>query len=71
MYKAIELAQAADFISAGGVHGLSTDIAQGGDNVSGGQKQRLAIARALIKNPPIYIFDDSFFGSRLQNRCQA
>jgi ATP-binding cassette subfamily B protein len=40
--------------------GLEAAIAQGGDNVSGGQKQRLAIARALVKKPPIYIFDDSF-----------
>ena len=36
------------------------EIAQGGSNVSGGQKQRLAIARALVKKPPVYIFDDSF-----------
>ena len=40
--------------------GFDTEIAQGGSNVSGGQKQRLAIARALVKQPPIYIFDDSF-----------
>ena len=40
--------------------GMNTEISQGGTNVSGGQKQRLAIARALVKNPPIYIFDDSF-----------
>ena len=40
--------------------GLAAPIAQGGANVSGGQKQRLAIARALVKQPPIYIFDDSF-----------
>ncbi len=40
--------------------GFDTDIAQGGTNVSGGQKQRLSIARALVKKPPIYIFDDSF-----------
>jgi ATP-binding cassette subfamily B protein len=39
---------------------LDTAIAQGGTNVSGGQKQRLSIARALVKNAPIYIFDDSF-----------
>jgi ATP-binding cassette subfamily B protein len=69
MYKAIELAQAADFINAGSGHGLSTEIAQGGDNVSGGQKQRLSIARALIKNPPIFIFDDSF--SALDFRTDA
>jgi len=40
--------------------GLDTYIAQGGKNVSGGQKQRLSIARALIRKPEIYIFDDSF-----------
>jgi ATP-binding cassette subfamily B protein len=40
--------------------GYETHIAQGGGNVSGGQKQRLSIARALVKNAPIYIFDDSF-----------
>ena len=39
---------------------MQAEIAQGGGNVSGGQKQRLAIARALVKKPPIYIFDDSF-----------
>nr|MCR4770857.1 ABC transporter ATP-binding protein/permease [Oscillospiraceae bacterium] len=49
--------------------GLDTAIAQGGDNVSGGQKQRLSIARALLKNPPIYIFDDSF--SALDFRTDA
>jgi ATP-binding cassette subfamily B protein len=57
--KAIEVAQAAEFISAM-PDGIKTDISQGGTNVSGGQKQRLAIARALVKNPSIYIFDDSF-----------
>ena len=57
--EAIDIAQAADFIFAP-PEGLSAEIAQGGTNVSGGQKQRLAIARALVKNPPIYIFDDSF-----------
>jgi ATP-binding cassette subfamily B protein len=40
--------------------GFAAEIAQGGANVSGGQKQRLAIARAVVKKPPIYIFDDSF-----------
>ena len=57
--KAAEIAQAADFIAAteGGMH---NEIAQGGGNVSGGQKQRLSIARALVKKSPIYIFDDSF-----------
>ena len=57
--KAAEIAQASDFIAAteGGMH---NEIAQGGSNVSGGQKQRLSIARALVKQSPIYIFDDSF-----------
>jgi ATP-binding cassette, subfamily B, multidrug efflux pump len=40
--------------------GLEAPIAQGGSNVSGGQRQRLAIARAIVKRPPIYLFDDSF-----------
>jgi ATP-binding cassette subfamily B protein len=56
---ATDIAQASDFISAR-EDGLQAEIAQGGANVSGGQKQRLAIARALVKQPPIYIFDDSF-----------
>jgi ATP-binding cassette subfamily B protein len=57
--EAIEIAQASDFVYEG-PEGLQGEIAQGGTNVSGGQKQRLAIARALVKKPPIYIFDDSF-----------
>jgi ATP-binding cassette subfamily B multidrug efflux pump len=57
--KAAEIAQAAEFIDAK-PEGLQAEIAQGGANVSGGQKQRLAIARALVKRAPIYIFDDSF-----------
>jgi len=57
--SAIDIAQASEFIFAE-PDGLATEIAQGGANVSGGQKQRLAIARALVKKPPIYIFDDSF-----------
>ncbi|MEJ2207598.1 MAG: ABC transporter ATP-binding protein [Anaerolineae bacterium] len=57
--EAIEIAQAADFVSSK-PEGLEAEIAQGGTNVSGGQKQRLSIARALVKQPPIYIFDDSF-----------
>lgn len=56
---AAETAQASEFISAR-PEGLEAPIAQGGSNVSGGQKQRLAIARALAKKAPIYIFDDSF-----------
>jgi ATP-binding cassette subfamily B protein len=57
--EAIEIAQVSEFISDK-PEGLASEIAQGGSNVSGGQKQRLAIARALVKKPPIYIFDDSF-----------
>ncbi len=56
---AAEIAQAADFI-AGMDGGYEHEIAQGGTNVSGGQKQRLSIARALVRKPEIYIFDDSF-----------
>lgn len=57
--KAATIAQAKEFIDSK-PEGLETSIAQGGGNVSGGQKQRLAIARALTKESPIYIFDDSF-----------
>ncbi len=57
--RAIEVSQSKEFITAK-PEGLKTPIAQGGTNVSGGQKQRLSIARALTKNPEIYIFDDSF-----------
>lgn len=57
--KACEVAQATEFISSK-PEGYDTPIAQGGTNVSGGQKQRLSIARALVKRPEIYIFDDSF-----------
>ena len=56
---AAEIAQAAEFISQM-EGGLSHEIAQGGTNISGGQKQRLSIARALVRRPEIYIFDDSF-----------
>ncbi len=56
---ATDIAQASEFIKAR-EEGLQAEIAQGGTNVSGGQKQRLAIARALVKQAPIYIFDDSF-----------
>jgi len=52
-------AQVTEFIDSN-ADGLATEIAQGGANVSGGQKQRLSIARALVKQAPIYIFDDSF-----------
>ena len=57
--KAAEIAQATEFID-GKNDGYESAIAQGGSNVSGGQKQRLAIARAIAKNPHIYVFDDSF-----------
>ncbi|MEJ2708670.1 MAG: ABC transporter ATP-binding protein [Anaerolineales bacterium] len=56
---AADIAQASEFIFSK-PEGFEAGIAQGGSNVSGGQKQRLAIARALVKKPPIYIFDDSF-----------
>ncbi len=56
--QAAQTAQAADFIAAM-EGGMDAPISQGGTNVSGGQKQRLAIARALLKKPPIYIFDDA------------
>ncbi|MCJ7734628.1 MAG: ABC transporter ATP-binding protein/permease, partial [Anaerolineales bacterium] len=59
LQEAIEIAQASEFVFST-EEGLKSDISQGGTNVSGGQKQRLAIARALVKKPPIYIFDDSF-----------
>ena len=57
--EATSIAQATEFIKSK-PDGFKTEIAQGGSNVSGGQKQRLSIARALIKKPEIYIFDDSF-----------
>lgn len=57
--EAAEIAQATEFIDSK-PEGFDTKIAQGGTNVSGGQKQRLSIARAIAKNPEIYIFDDSF-----------
>ena len=57
--KAADIAQATEFITSN-PEGMQTEVAQGGMNVSGGQKQRLAIARALVKKAPIYIFDDSF-----------
>lgn len=66
--NAADIAQATDFISETN-EGFDSKIAQGGTNVSGGQKQRLAIARTLVRNPEIYIFDDSF--SALDYRTEA
>lgn len=59
MWEALEVAQAADFVRAM-PGGLQARIEQAGTNVSGGQRQRLSIARALIRRPDIYVFDDSF-----------
>ena len=59
LWEALEIAQAADFVRAM-PGGLDERINQGGTNVSGGQRQRLAIARALVHQPEIYLFDDSF-----------
>jgi ATP-binding cassette subfamily B protein len=66
--EAARVAQAADFI-AEREGGYESRIAEGGSNVSGGQKQRLSIARALARKPPIYVFDDSF--SALDFRTDA
>lgn len=59
MWEALGIAQAADFVAEMD-GGLDAEISQGGTNVSGGQRQRLAMARALIRQAPIYLFDDSF-----------
>ncbi|MGO1849644.1 ABC transporter ATP-binding protein [Microbacterium sp.] len=59
LWEALEIAQAADFVREK-PEGLDTPISQGGTNVSGGQRQRLAIARAIVRRPDMLVFDDSF-----------
>ncbi|HWJ67015.1 MAG TPA: ABC transporter ATP-binding protein [Nocardioides sp.] len=59
LWEALEIAQAADFVREM-PEGLDTPVAQGGTTVSGGQRQRLAIARALVRRPEVYLFDDAF-----------
>ena len=59
LWKALEIAQGRDFVSEM-EGGLEAPITQGGSNVSGGQRQRLSIARAIVRKAPIYVFDDSF-----------
>jgi ATP-binding cassette subfamily B protein len=68
LWRALDIAQGREFVEAM-PEGLEAPIAQGGGNVSGGQRQRLAIARALVKQPDIYVFDDSF--SALDFRTDA
>ena len=59
LWEALEIAQASGFVQAM-PDGIESEITQGGTNVSGGQRQRLAIARALVVRPDIYVFDDAF-----------
>jgi len=72
LWDALEVAQARDFVATM-EGGLDAEITQGGGNVSGGQRQRLAIARALVKRPAIYLFDDSFsaLDARTDQRLRA
>ena len=62
LWDALEIAQGRDFVEAM-PEGLDAPVSQGGTNFSGGQRQRLAIARAIVKRPRIYLFDDSFSAS--------
>ncbi len=75
-WKALETAQGKDFVTE--MPGkLANEVDQGGTNVSGGQRQRLAIARAIVKKPKVYIFDDSFSAldfktdQQLRRRCET
>lgn len=68
LWEALEIAQGADFVRAMPL-GLETEVGQGGTTVSGGQRQRLAIARALVRKPDVLIFDDSF--SALDTKTDA
>ena len=68
LWRALDIAQGREFVAAMD-QGLDSPITQGGTNVSGGQRQRLAIARALVKKPDVYVFDDSF--SALDFRTDA
>ena len=69
MWQALETAQAKSFVQAM-PGGLDAEISQGGTNVSGGQRQRLAIARALVKRPRLFVFDDSFSALDLKTDAQ-
>jgi ATP-binding cassette subfamily B protein len=72
LWTALEIAQARDFVASMD-GGLEAEIGQGGSTVSGGQRQRLAIARALVKKPSIFLFDDSFsaLDARTDQRLRA